>query len=66
MPCYRTGCTNIFCDTHIPELGYICSECQNEFKNFLIKNKLNPSEEREILTHLKQFMQTEKNYYADK
>jgi len=66
MPCHRHGCTSILCDTYIPEIGYVCSECQREFKNFLITKQSNSFTEGEILTHLKEFVQTEKNYYSDK
>ena len=29
--CSRNKCTNIMCDTYIPNVGYICDECKHEF-----------------------------------
>ena len=29
--CSRNNCTNIMCDTYIPNVGYICDECKHEF-----------------------------------
>ena len=31
MNCTRKGCDNIMCQTYIPEIGYICGDCQREF-----------------------------------
>jgi len=27
LHCQRKGCSNIMCDRHSPEFGYICDEC---------------------------------------
>lgn len=37
MNCSRKDCSSIMCHTHISGVGYICSDCQTEFKNFLCK-----------------------------
>lgn len=48
MSCHRNGCTNIMCDTYVLGLGYICSDCKDEFKTYLENGFLNPITEREI------------------
>lgn len=35
MTCARYRCDNILCRTYIRSIGYICRECQQEFKNYL-------------------------------
>lgn len=33
MPCYRIECENIMCSVYVDNgVGYICSDCQGEFK----------------------------------
>lgn len=32
LQCSRPNCDNIMCSTYIPNIGYICSDCQTEFK----------------------------------
>jgi hypothetical protein len=32
MSCVRNGCDNIMCDTYIDNIGYVCYDCQKEFK----------------------------------
>jgi hypothetical protein len=32
MSCVRNGCDNIMCDTYIDGIGYVCYDCQKEFK----------------------------------
>lgn len=46
------------CDTHIDEIGYICYDCQNEFKLYLSEMVLNPTTEKEIRDQLENFMET--------
>ena len=59
MTCSRLNCENIMCDTYIPEIGYICNECKEEFKRFLEKTGNQPKTDMEIKAQLSQFMQTE-------
>ena len=57
MSCSRRDCEKIMCDTYVDGIGYVCNECQLEFKEshgVLLS-------EREIFKALKDFMQTEKN-----
>lgn len=35
LACDRKGCENIMCDYYVPEVGYICYECKDEFTAFL-------------------------------
>ena len=48
------------CDTYIPEIGYVCGECQDEFKRWVNhKDQLfstTTSTEYDIREKLKQFM----------
>ena len=37
--CSRSGCGSIMCDTYVPEIGYVCPECQREFENYLIRKR---------------------------
>lgn len=32
MACGKKGCENILCDTYIPNIGYVCLECQEQFR----------------------------------
>ena len=32
MTCSRRSCTNVMCDTYIPDVGYICDDCVKAFK----------------------------------
>jgi len=32
MSCHRKCCENIMCDTYIDGIGYVCNDCQTEFK----------------------------------
>lgn len=65
MSCSRKDCDRIMCDTYVQSIGYICYECINEFKEYLQKNNLNPTTERQINLELEKFMQTSKNSYND-
>ena len=58
MSCYRNGCGNIMCDTYVSSVGYVCSDCQNEF-SVLFPRKYS---ERKLVKKLMEFMNTEKRY----
>lgn len=64
--CHRKGCSEIMCDTYINETGYICNDCQKEFKENLSSSNQNPETEGSILKLLKPFMETEKEEYSKK
>jgi hypothetical protein len=58
MSCSRKRCPNIMCDTHIDDIGYICYDCQKEFKLYLTEMVLNPKTPTEIHNELEKFMKT--------
>lgn len=65
MPCYRKGCDEIMCHTYVDgEVGYICRECQNEFKEYATENDLDVSTEGQIKMELTKFMSLEKGSFA--
>jgi len=64
MSCNRSGCNNIMCDTYVKDIGYICYECQREFKEYLSIYDKNPTSENKIKKELKKFMSTEKDSYT--
>ena len=61
MSCYRTNCDNIMCDTYVQGVGYICSDCQSEFKEYLISKGKTEISEFEIKKELKIFLETDKD-----
>jgi hypothetical protein len=67
MSCHRKGCNNIMCDTYIPQIGYVCRECQEEFKILLQTRGFNNPTEDDIYMELVSFMEKEKlfNYSYD-
>lgn len=65
MSCSKKGCENIMCDTYINGIGYICNECQFEFKKYLERNNLNPETEGQIKAELEKFMAVEKFYSSE-
>ena len=52
------------CDTYVSDIGYICSECQSEFQEYLEENNLEPKTEGEIKKLLKKFMGTSKGDFV--
>lgn len=65
MACYRKNCDNIMCDTYISGIGYICYDCQIEFKHYLEDRNKERLFEGEIKKLLEKFMETEKISYED-
>ena len=63
MSCSRSECDNIMCDTYIDDVGYVCYECKEEFKDYLSKEGISVAFEGEISRELKKFMDTRKNAY---
>lgn len=62
--CDRSGCSNVMCDTHVNDIGSICNECKEEFKQYLQENDVHyPETEIEIQAQLKLFMITRKGAY---
>ena len=60
--CYRTGCNNILADWYMPEVGYICRSCIDEFKESVEGQVMNKPQ---IIKKLKKFMQTTKGYKTE-
>lgn len=61
--CFRSGCENIMCDVYISGVGYICSDCEREFKEYMEKNNIQAGTEHEIIIELKKFMDIKKGTY---
>ncbi len=64
LPCSRKNCDNIMCDTYITSIGYVCYECQSEFKEYLETNNINLTTEGEIAAELEKFIGTSKNKFS--
>ena len=63
MSCSRPQCGSIMCDDYVNLIGYVCSDCQKEFKKFLKAKNLNPETDSEIQELLIEFMETNKGKY---
>jgi len=64
MGCHREGCGNIMCDVYVDGIGYVCYECQKEFKEYLEKEGFTVLQgEGVIRRELQKFMATEKGQY---
>ena len=37
MSCSRKECPHVMCNTYISKVGYLCEDCQKEFKDILIR-----------------------------
>ena len=64
MSCHRSYCENIMCHTYIDGVGYVCDECQTEFKEYLKSKGIVVETEGEIKKELKKFMDSEKGEYS--
>lgn len=60
LACVRSCCSSIMCDTYIPELGYVCTDCQREFKVHLSDIGYGVDNDEEIKEYLDEFLQTTK------
>ena len=65
MSCNRNECESIMCYTHIDSIGYVCDECEIEFKEYLCRENKNPITNKDILRELKIFMKTDKDNFSD-
>lgn len=65
MTCSRKRCDNIMCDTYVDGIGYVCYDCQKEFKEYLKKENIETINEGDIRRALMPFMETEKDIYKD-
>lgn len=60
MRCNRTNCENVMCDTYVPNVGYVCNECQKEFKEQNTKEM----SYFEFTVKLERFLETERIPYT--
>jgi len=63
MSCYRPGCDGIMCEIYVDDVGYVCYECEKEFKMYLERHDIQPQTEGEFKGALKVFMTTDKDEY---
>lgn len=63
MACNRKDCESIMCDTYVDDIGYICNDCKEEFKNYLKAINKKPDNKYEIKRLLFAFMSTDKNSF---
>lgn len=61
-PCIRKNCFSTECKTYVREIGYVCVDCQKEFKQFLKKRGLSPSTDSDIRLALITFIDTYRKY----
>lgn len=63
LACSRKNCNNIMCDTYVDtyvdSVGYVCFDCQEQFKQYANKRNISLNTE-DIIVELKEFMNTEK------
>ena len=54
------------CDTHIPEIGYLCYECKSEFAEYVKSKNLDPYLTKSaLIQEMKLFVETNKGSYVD-
>jgi len=61
LSCARRGCERIMCDTYVDGVGYVCMECEDEFKNHFKFAGLANNSRNDITESLRSFMETEKD-----
>ena len=66
MSCSRSDCNSIMCDTYVDGIGYVCPDCQTEFKEFIESENVQVNTENEIHKELKEFMDRPKAQYDNK
>ena len=60
--CTRVNCENIMCETYVPMIGYVCDECQEEFK---LNYPRYIDNESTIRANLEEFIETRKRDSID-
>lgn len=48
------------CTTYFSEVGYVCYDCEKEFKEYLIAENIVVETDKDIMRELKKFMDTRK------
>lgn len=64
MSCSRVWCESIMCNTYITGVGYVCHECQQEFKDYLESSGKDELTKGEMLKELKEFIRTDKGTHV--
>lgn len=62
MSCSNVECNNIMCDTHVGGVGYVCYECQENFKKFINQRGISIQSDHDIYVALKIFMDRDESY----
>jgi len=65
LACDRKDCDNVMCDTCIDGRYYVCGDCEREFKEYLVKENINPTTEGQIIREIEKFMATSKDTYKE-
>lgn len=52
------------CQTYIDEIGYICYECKEEFRDFVQQSTFQPENKNQIDTLMTTFMATTKDSFS--
>jgi len=65
LPCHRQDCKNIMCDVYVYGVGYICYDCEREFKDYLEKKGIETISEGKMKRHLEAFMASRKDDYTE-
>jgi hypothetical protein len=60
LSCVRVACGSIMCETYVPGIGYVCTDCQREFKVMLQDNGYCVDTNEEIEEYLEEFLETTK------
>lgn len=53
------------CETYIDSIGYVCGECQYEFREYLIAQGIEAKTEGQILRALEKFIETRKGDFSE-
>ena len=65
MSCRRKDCESIMCDLYVDGVGYVCADCQSEFKEYLkSQNIVDEVSDGEMKRYLEKFMDTRKHDYT--
>lgn len=59
MSCSKGDCNSIMCYCYVNGIGYVCSECQEEFKKYIQAKGIIITGEGDMKHHLKHFMENE-------
>lgn len=65
LTCYRLGCDNVMCDVCVDGIGYICYECESEFKDYLEEKEIDTISEGQMKRELRMFMATIKGEFTE-